>query len=71
MLKLEGFQSATSLDFNMGYYHIKLSHFSKQLCTTILPFGKYEYQCLPMGLCNDIFQVKNIRRPSKMYDLQL
>ena len=60
MLKLEGFQYATSLDLNMGYYHIELTPYSKQLCTIILPFGKYEYQRLPMGLSNspDIFQEK-------------
>lgn len=60
LLKLEGFQFATSLDLNMGYYHIELSPFSKQLCTIVLPWGKYEYQRLPMGLCNspDIFQEK-------------
>jgi len=60
LLKLEGFQYATSLDLNMGYYHIELSPFSKRLCTIVLPFGKYEYQRLPMGLCNspDIFQEK-------------
>jgi putative transposase len=42
----------------MGYYHIKLSPFCKCLCTIITPFGKYEYQRLPMGICNspDIFQ---------------
>ena len=60
MLKLEGFQYATSLDLNMGYYHIELSPNSKRLCTIVLPWGKYEYQKLPMGLCNspDIFQEK-------------
>ena len=44
----------------MGYYHIELSPSSKQLCTIVLPWGKYEYQRLPMGLCNspDIFQEK-------------
>ena len=58
MLKLEGFQFATSLDLNMGYYHIELSPDSKKLCTIVLPFGKFEYQRLPMGLSNspDIFQ---------------
>ena len=58
LLKLEGFQYATSLDLNMGYYHIKLTPFSKSLCTIVTPWGKYEYQRLPMGLCNslDIFQ---------------
>ena len=44
----------------MGYYHIKLRPFSRKLCTIVLPWGKYEYQKLPMGLCNspDIFQEK-------------
>jgi hypothetical protein len=58
LLKLEGFKYATSLDLNMGYYHRSLSPFSKSLCTIVLPYGKYEYQRLPMGLCNspDIFQ---------------
>jgi Reverse transcriptase (RNA-dependent DNA polymerase) len=44
----------------MGYYHIELSPHAKQPCTIVLPWGKYEYQCLPMGLCNspDIFQEK-------------
>ena len=60
LIRLEGFQYATSLDLNMGYYHIELSPDSKKLCTIVLPFGKYEYQRLPMGLCNspDIFQEK-------------
>ena len=58
LLKLEGFQWATSLDLNMGYYHIKLDPLSRKLCTIVLPWGKYEYQSLPMGLSNsaDIFQ---------------
>ena len=60
LLKLEGFQYATSLDLNMGYYHIELTPHSKSLCTIVLPWGKYEYQRLPMGLSNspDIFQEK-------------
>ena len=60
LLKIEGFMYATSLDLNMGYYHILLSPFSSTLCTVVLPWGKYEYLRLPMGLCNspDIFQEK-------------
>ena len=58
--KREGFQWATSLDLNMGYYHIRLSPNSSKLCTVVFPWGKYEYLRLPMGLCNspDIFQEK-------------
>jgi Reverse transcriptase (RNA-dependent DNA polymerase) len=69
LLKLEGFKYATSLDLNMGYYHIELSPHSKELCTTVLPWGKYEYQRLPMGLCNspDIFQEKML---TLMQDLE-
>ena len=58
--QLEGFQYATSLDLNMGYYHIQLTPNSSKICTIVLPWGKYEYLRLPMGLCNspDIFQEK-------------
>jgi hypothetical protein len=47
-----------TLHLNMGYYYIELLPFSKHLCTIVMPFGKYEYQRLSMGLCNspDIFQ---------------
>ena len=44
----------------MWYYHIELSPGVKQICTIVLPWGKHEYQKLPMGVCNrpDIFQEK-------------
>jgi len=60
LLNLEGFQWATSLDLNIGCCHVRLDPASKQLCTIVLPFGKCEYQAIPMGLCNslDIFQEK-------------
>ena len=58
LIKLEGFQYATSLDLNMGYYHITLMPHASHLCTVVLPWGKYEYVHLPMGIKNapDIFQ---------------
>ena len=58
--KLEGFMYATSLDLNMGYYHMLLTPFSSRLCTIVLPWGKYEYLRLPMGLSisPDVFQEK-------------
>jgi hypothetical protein len=44
----------------MGYYHIGMTPYASSLCTVVLPWGKYEYLRLPMGLCNspDIFQEK-------------
>ena len=58
LLKLEGFQYAMSLNLNMVYYHTQLSKNSINLCTVILPWGKYRYKRLPMGVANslDIFQ---------------
>jgi hypothetical protein len=37
LLQLEGFQYASSLDLNMGYYHIKLNPDARKLCTIVLP----------------------------------
>ena len=58
LLSLEGFCYGTTLDLNMGYYHIELSAKSTELCTTVTQWGKYKYQRLPMGMCNstNIFQ---------------
>ena len=59
-LNLEGFKYATSLDLNIGYYNIHLSENSSNLCNIILPWEKYKYKRLPMGVCKpmDIFQEK-------------
>src|SRR5687768_17949233 len=58
--KLKGFMWTTSLDLNMGYYHILLTPNASRLCTVVLSWGKYEYLRLPMGLYNspNIFQEK-------------
>ena len=42
----------------MGYHHIPLDEWSQNLCTTVLPWGKYRYKRLPMGISSapDIFQ---------------
>ena len=44
----------------MGCYYITLCPVSQKLYTIVLPWGKFDYQKLPMGLCNcpDIFQDK-------------
>jgi len=60
LLKLKGFTYATAIDLNMGYYNILLTPESSCLCTIVLPWGKYSYTALPMGLASspDIFQEK-------------
>ena len=43
----------------MEHYHITLCLISWNLCTiALLPWGKFEYQKLPMELCSspDVFQ---------------
>ncbi|MGH7974636.1 MAG: reverse transcriptase domain-containing protein, partial [bacterium] len=58
--KLESFSYATALDLNMGYFTIRLVPDAQKLCTIILPWGKYKYLRLPLGVANspDIFQDK-------------
>ena len=55
---MDKFKYATALDLSMGYYHIPLDEYSQNLCTTILPWGKFKYKKLPMGIAAapDIFQ---------------
>jgi hypothetical protein len=52
------FTHATALDLSMGYYHFVLTPRSQQMCTIVLPWGKYYYKRLPMGLSisPDVFQ---------------
>jgi hypothetical protein len=56
--KLSGFKYATAIGLSMGYYHIPLDLEAQKLCTTILPWGKYQYKRLPIGVKTspDIFQ---------------
>jgi hypothetical protein len=58
--ELEGFTYAMTLDLNMGYYTIRLDPTATEMCTIILPWGKYSYQRLPMGFAGsaDIFQAE-------------
>jgi hypothetical protein len=48
--KLSGFKYATAIDLSMGYYHIPLDLEAQKLYTNILPWGKYQYKRLPMGV---------------------
>ena len=60
MQKLGGFQYTTALDNNMGCYTISLSPARKYIKTIVTEFGRFRYNCLPMGMCasGDIFQTK-------------
>ena len=57
---IEGFQWATAIDLNMGYYHLRLDPATSDICTIVFPWGIYRYKRLPMGVaCSpDIFQSK-------------
>ena len=52
LLKLESFKYDNSLDFNMGYSHIRLRGDEVNLCTIVIPWVKYFYKCLSMGVSN-------------------
>ena len=58
--KMDGFAWASALDLNMGYFTIRLDPDSQKICTIVLPWGKYSYLRLPMGVAGapDIFQEK-------------
>jgi Reverse transcriptase (RNA-dependent DNA polymerase). len=58
--EIEGFQFASALDLNMGYYMIWLMPGAKDLTTIITKLGKFRYNVLPMGMCcsGDVFQAK-------------
>lgn len=57
---MDGFEYCTTMDLNMGFWAICLSPYSQQLCTIVLPWGKYCYLRLPMGLAvsPDVYQEK-------------
>ena len=54
ILKLEGFTHASSLDLNILYYHILLPQGYKHICTIVLPWRKYKYQNISMGVSNSL-----------------
>ena len=48
--KLERFKSATALNLSLGFYTIPLDRESQKIYSTILPWGKYSYQRMQMGI---------------------
>jgi hypothetical protein len=60
MRTVDGLTFVSVLDLNMGFWIILLDKESQSLATVILPWGKYSYQLLAMGLSisPDIYQEK-------------
>jgi hypothetical protein len=60
MQSFDGFEFCTTLDLNMGYWTIHLDEPSQRIASIVLPWGKYCYLRLPMGLSSapDIYQEK-------------
>jgi hypothetical protein len=58
--EIEGFSYATTLDLNMGYYTIRFDPDASKICTVTIPWGKYSYKRLLMGIAGSphIFQEK-------------
>ncbi|MGH3054181.1 MAG: RNase H-like domain-containing protein, partial [Gaiellaceae bacterium] len=52
------FSYITKLDLSMGYFHLELDSSSRELCTIVVPWGKYRFKRLPLGVhpAVDIFQ---------------
>ena len=58
--KLQGMTVFTTVDFKKGYWMVVLHPASRKLTCMALPFGKFQWTCLPMGtvVAQDIFQSK-------------
>lgn len=50
LLRLSAAKCLTTLDANMGYYCRQLTKQSRPLTAFFLPFRKYQYKRLPMGI---------------------
>jgi hypothetical protein len=48
--KHPGLKYFTKIDISMQYYTFELTNSPKDLCIIIMPFGKYRYECVPMGV---------------------
>jgi hypothetical protein len=60
MRKLSEFKYATEIDLSMGYYHMPLDLEAQKMCTTILPWGKYQYKRLPIGVKKALIYSKGL-----------
>ena len=56
--------STTAMCFTKFYYTLELDEASKDLCTIVTPYGKYQYCRMPMGLACDQTLLKQLLRKS-------
>jgi hypothetical protein len=47
---MEGFICTTELDLKIIFYHIKQDSDAQKLCTVVIPWRKYNYKGLNMGI---------------------
>jgi hypothetical protein len=75
LCKHSGYNFVTKLHVSMQYYTFELDEESQDLCTIVMPFGKYKYLRLPMGLkCSpDIAQaaIENVLSDIKDADVYI